>query len=95
MGVPIVTLLGDNFPARISGSILSVLGLKEWVATTDEQYVEIAVRLALDAEKRSALRPALRPLLRDSGLCDERYCRAVEAAYRRMWVKYCSEGAKT
>jgi predicted O-linked N-acetylglucosamine transferase (SPINDLY family) len=90
MGVPIVTLLGDSFPARISGAILSVLGLPEWIARTDEEYVDIAVHLARDVDARAALRPALRQRLRDSGLCDERYCRAVERAYREMWVKYCA-----
>jgi predicted O-linked N-acetylglucosamine transferase (SPINDLY family) len=93
MGVPVVTLIGDSFPARISSSILSALGLDEWIARTEAQYVDIAVRLALDVDARASLRLSLRQRLLDSGLCDARYCRAVEAAYREMWLRYCRQEA--
>ncbi|MBV8031295.1 MAG: tetratricopeptide repeat protein [Betaproteobacteria bacterium] len=94
MGVPVVTLLGNSLPSRLSGAILSALGLSEWIAKTPEEYVDIAVRLGEDEARRASLRRELRPLMRASALVDaERYCRAVEAAYRKMWTDYCGREA--
>ena len=91
MGVPVVTLLGNNLSSRASASILSVLGLQDWIASNEDEYVEIAARLVHDVPARARMREALRSIVRNSVIADgARYCRAVEAAYRQMWTTYCS-----
>ena len=42
MGVPAVTLRWPTLVGRLSASILTTLGLSDWIAETPEQYVEIA-----------------------------------------------------
>lgn len=41
-GVPIVTKCGQGFASRVGASLLSDLGLKDWIASDWSQYVEIA-----------------------------------------------------
>jgi predicted O-linked N-acetylglucosamine transferase (SPINDLY family) len=93
MGVPLVTLLGERVPGRMGASFLGALGLDTFVAKTVEEYVALAVRSAADVDGLADLRAALRGRLAASPLGDARaYCRAVEAAYRTMWRRWC-EGA--
>ena len=45
-GVPVLTLLGNTFPGRVSASLLSAAGLAELVTHTPEEYEKRAVELA-------------------------------------------------
>ena len=93
MGVPVITLEGTTHASRTGASILSCIGVSELVATTPAQYVEIALRLAADPEKRRALRAGLRARMRASPLLDApRFARGLEAAYREMWKKRHASG---
>ena len=90
MGVPVITLKGHALAARHSTSILTHCGLGQLVAETPEQYVSIATDLASDAPRLARMRAALRPQLAGSPLCDgAKFTRGLEAAYRRMWHKWC------
>ncbi len=85
MGVPVVTLAGSTHVSRVSASILGSLGLAELVAQTPEQYLEIARRLAVDVDRRRALRAGMRARMQSSPLLDARgFTRGLEAAYRGM-----------
>lgn len=86
MGVPYVTLAGRPSVGRLGGSILTGAGHPEWIATTEEEYVDIAVSLASDLERLSAIRAGLRTELESGPLMDEAgFARRVEAAYRDMF----------
>ena len=63
MGVPVCTLYGTQPSGRTAASVLTLMGRKDWVARTPEEYVEVAVRMAGDAEVRKA-----RKTLRDEFL---------------------------
>jgi predicted O-linked N-acetylglucosamine transferase (SPINDLY family) len=86
MGVPLVTLEGSMPLGRAGASILRNVGLVELIATSPEQYVEIAAGLAGDADRIASLRSSLRQRVSDSPLTDApRYVRNLEAAYRLAW----------
>lgn len=68
MGVPVINLRGEALPERLSGSILSNLGLKHHIADTLEAYHTIAVTLAADRAQRQDLRTNLRQRMKDSPL---------------------------
>ncbi|MBF0391293.1 MAG: tetratricopeptide repeat protein, partial [Alphaproteobacteria bacterium] len=70
MGVPVVSLPGPAFPGRHSASILGALGLGDWIARDEDDYVAIAARLAADLPGRTALRHGLRQRIDVSPLCD-------------------------
>jgi protein O-GlcNAc transferase len=95
MGVPVVTLAGCRFAARGGVSHLEAGGLSDLVATTPEQYIDIARSLATDRPRLSLLRSTLRRRIAASPLCDGvRYTAALEGAYRQMWRKWCSAPAQ-
>jgi predicted O-linked N-acetylglucosamine transferase (SPINDLY family) len=90
MGVPVVALRGATWVGRISETILSSVGLADFVAVNEEDYIRIAVSLALDGRRRSVLRGQLRGMLRESSLCDAAaFTLDLEMAYRGMWREWC------
>ena len=90
MGVPVVSLAGPRAVGRGGLSILSNLGLSDWVAHDAEQYVQIAVGLVSDLLRLSNIRATLRQRMQSSVLMDApRFARNIEAAYREMWRRWC------
>ena len=59
MGVPVVTLKGRTAVGRAGPSILSNVGMGEWVAGTKEEYVKIAKDMAEDLPGLAMLRAGL------------------------------------
>lgn len=55
-GLPIVTREGRFMRGRLASGILKRLGLSEWVAESEEQYVAMAIKLARDSEERLRVR---------------------------------------
>ncbi len=51
-GVPVVTMPGNQFAARVAASILEAANLSELVARTKTEYLEIARRLASQSQYR-------------------------------------------
>jgi protein O-GlcNAc transferase len=91
MGVPTVTLRGRTAVGRMGVSILSNVGLHDWIAETPEQYVSIAVRMAGDLTKLAELRSELRKKMERSPLMNAKLFAAdMEGAYRQMWKTWCS-----
>ena len=88
MGVPVVAKLGNGVTSRVGGAILSAIGMTDWVATDDDQYVAIALRSTPDSLRK--IRHEL-PDLIDRRCGPAAYTREVEAAYRMMWEKWCAE----
>lgn len=88
-GVPVVTVLGDCFAARVAASLLHTIGLPELVASSVADYGELAVGLANQPARLSALRDRLAVQCRTSPLFDPgRHARALEWAYARMWADH-------
>nr|WP_041756176.1 tetratricopeptide repeat protein [Bradyrhizobium sp. ORS 278] len=86
MGVPVVSKLGNGMCSRAGGAILSAIGMADWVATDDDEYVDIALRATPD--RLNTLRRQLPDLIAER-CAPSVYTRAVEAAYRTMWQTYC------
>ena len=93
MGVPVVTWSGRTISSRLAAASLTALGLTDFIAPDPETYVELAVAKATDVEALSRLRANLRKRVSDSAFGDcAQYTRAVEAAYREMWQRWCDAG---
>jgi predicted O-linked N-acetylglucosamine transferase (SPINDLY family) len=86
MGVPVVSKLGKTISSRCAAAIVSAVGLSDWVAADDTQYVEIARAAAPGRLKE--LRSALPDMIAER-CSPAAYTRAVEDAYRTMWIRYC------
>lgn len=91
MGVPVITLAGRLHAGRVGVSLLSQIGLTEFIAENPERYLGKAVELAGDADRRATLRSELRERMKRSSLCDgASFARDVESAYRDMWRQWCA-----
>jgi len=89
MGVPFVTLAGRPSVGRLGSSILEGLGHPEWIAWTEEEYVEKVVALAGDLPRLTLLRAGLRQEMAHSPLMNEQaFTRKVETAYRQMFQRW-------
>jgi predicted O-linked N-acetylglucosamine transferase (SPINDLY family) len=64
MGVPVVSLIGEAFYERLSGSILTNAGVGDMATTDKEEYVRIATALAADRARRLELRHGLRDMIK-------------------------------
>lgn len=92
MGVPFVSLAGSRFTSRLGVTILNNAGLGELVASTEDEYVNIASALALDVTRLDTMRAGLREQFAASPLMDvPRFTRHMEQAYREMWEIWCTD----
>jgi predicted O-linked N-acetylglucosamine transferase (SPINDLY family) len=92
MGVPMLTLRGARAAGRQSASVLVATGLEHLIAETEDQFVDMAVKLAGDPTKLAALRASLRAQVERSPLCDRKtFTKQLEAAYRNLWRRWCGE----
>ncbi len=90
MGVPVVSQLGNSMASRISGGILTAIGLGEWVSNDTDGYIAQAATYAADFHRLADLREKLPAMIAASEAGDPAaYTRAVERAYRTMWRDYC------
>jgi predicted O-linked N-acetylglucosamine transferase (SPINDLY family) len=85
MGCPVVTRTGWTFAGRHAATHLTSIGRTEWIATSQEAYVDTAVGLASDLDVLETLRAGLREHVRQSRLCDaERFARELTRAFQTM-----------
>jgi predicted O-linked N-acetylglucosamine transferase (SPINDLY family) len=94
MGVPNVTLIGDRIIQRTSASILTVLGLPEFIAHTTDEYIAIAVAMVTTQRAHLAdVRATLRARMQASPILTG-YVEAVETRYRELWRAWCASQHK-
>lgn len=81
MGVPTVTLAGESLIARQGASILHGVGLDDWVASSEDEFVDTVVRQTASPAKLSELHLALRDRALKSPLFDaKRFAADLQAA---------------
>ncbi len=86
MGVPVITKAGKRHAERISASKLSALGLNEFIALTNDEYINLAESLAMNSELLQELRLTLRDRFKKSELFDgSGLARAMEKGFIEMW----------
>ena len=91
MGVPVINLRWPTMVGSVSASIMTTLGLTDWIAETQEKYVELAIQKAGDLQPLAALRLQLRGIFTSSVMGDPAaYARAVEQEYRQLWREWCA-----
>jgi predicted O-linked N-acetylglucosamine transferase (SPINDLY family) len=88
-GLPVLTCPGESFAARMAGSLLNTLGLRELIAGSMEDYEALAVRLARDPERLAGLKRSLASARDESALFDtDRFRQNIERAYTAMWRRH-------
>lgn len=92
MGTPVITVPGETFAGRHAATHLYNAGMKDWIAETEDDYVDLAVRWAQNLKGLSELRLSLREKVRGSPLTDGvKFARNLEIAFRTMWKDWAAE----
>lgn len=83
-GVPVATIAGDRSVARSGVSLLTTVGLADWIAPALAELPALVRRHLADPARLAALRTELHARMRVSPLMDaRRFTRNLEALYRR------------
>jgi predicted O-linked N-acetylglucosamine transferase (SPINDLY family) len=84
-GLPVVTCVGDAFPARVARSLLRAAGLPELATADLADYRSLVLALRDDPQRLAALRSRLQANRATHALFDSaRFCRNLEAAFVGM-----------
>jgi protein O-GlcNAc transferase len=90
MGRPVVSLAGESHVRRVGVSLLTAAGQGDCVAGNEDEFVEIAVRLAGDRAALAARCAGMRTALAASPLLDHAgQARRFGEALREQWRSYC------
>jgi len=90
MGVPVISILGDTMVGRCGASILRNSGFPEWLAASQEEYVQKAMELAKDLPNLSRIRSNMREKLKHSPFFDSaKFTQNYQTKLRQIWQQYC------
>ncbi|MDH5258130.1 MAG: glycosyltransferase, partial [Gammaproteobacteria bacterium] len=86
MGVPVITLLGNSHISRVSASILHKLELDDFITHSNEDYINIACKLATDKHVLPNLRSTMRERIQNSGFINGvEFTKNLENLYQKIW----------
>jgi predicted O-linked N-acetylglucosamine transferase (SPINDLY family) len=92
MSIPVVSLQGNRFMSRMGATLLTNIGHPEWLANSEDEYIDIAVNLASDVEKLNQIRKSLRGEVEESPIMNDiELGQAQRDLLRDRLSKYCAE----
>jgi predicted O-linked N-acetylglucosamine transferase (SPINDLY family) len=84
-GLPVLTMRGSTFAGRVAASVLAASGLPELVTNSPGEYEKLALQLATEPARMSAIKRKLADNRATCALFDTaRFTRNLETAYRIM-----------
>ena len=88
-GLPVLTLMGQSFAARVAASLLYAMDLPELVTQGQDAFEDMAITLASQPQQLQAIRQKLKRFRLASPLFDTpRFTRHLERAYETMFMRY-------
>lgn len=84
-GLPVLTLAGRSFPARVAASLLHAVNLPELVTHNRADYEHLAIALARNPDHLAALKASLRKVKTTPLFDVPSFTRGIENAYRQMF----------
>ena len=91
MGNPFITLSNRPGVGKIGASLLTAIGRGEWIAVSEEEYIQKAVNLASDINKLATIRRSLRREVNQSPIMDHKgFVQKLESSYKTIWENWCS-----
>ena len=89
MGVPVLTLKGNNFVSRCGESINLNLKMPELIAKNKDEYVSKALSLSKDIKNLNIIRKSLRQKALDSPLFNiKKFGKQFEEMLKNVWSNY-------
>jgi predicted O-linked N-acetylglucosamine transferase (SPINDLY family) len=91
MGVPVITLAGQRTVSRVGASILSQLGVTDLIVHSEDEYLQLAIKMTQNLPALSQLRQSLRARMENPTGERVDVTHALEAAYRDVWNTWCAQ----
>ena len=96
MGVPVATVTGARAIARGGVSLLSTIGLRDWIADSPDDLAGLLQRQTRDPAAVAQLRAELPRRMRASALMDgARFTQNIESIFREAWQRACAASASS
>jgi predicted O-linked N-acetylglucosamine transferase (SPINDLY family) len=91
-GLPVVTMQGKQFAARVAASLLKSVGLPELITETKEDYENLIFQLATEPKRLAEIKEKLaRNRLKEPLFDTKRYTRNFERGLRNAYQLYCDD----
>jgi protein O-GlcNAc transferase len=88
-GLPVLTKRGKGFAARVSGSLLSAVGLRDLITENEAEYEKLALKLATNPTDLAQIKSKLAENRLTQPLFDsETYTKHLELGYQLAYDKY-------
>lgn len=89
MGLPIITMRGDEAVSASTAATLNAFKLNHWVAENADEYVDKVLALLEHPEQLAEHRATIREKMLVSPMMDYGLrCTELQSSYRRMWFNY-------
>lgn len=91
MGVPVITMAGKHTVSRMGVGYLASLGLTELIVDSEDEYLQLAIKMAQNLPALNQMRQSLRTKMQnpEGGRLD--IVQALELVYRDVWTKWCTQ----
>jgi len=84
-GLSVLTYMGESFPSRVAGSLLTALDVPELITHSPQEYEDLATALATQPERLNAIRAKVQAHITTQALFDTKaFCQHLEAIYMSM-----------
>ena len=84
-GLPLITKRGESFASRVAASLLESMDLSELIVNSEQEYVDLAVKLAVNPELLTHFKSRLRENLQTSPLFNTpQLARELESLYLQI-----------
>jgi predicted O-linked N-acetylglucosamine transferase (SPINDLY family) len=95
LGVPVITRSGSSHVSRTTASILHTLELDDWIADSDDQFIDLCAAKAADLAALTHLQFSLQDRMKNSSLIDSRqFMPDFEKVLREAWTIHCADETK-
>lgn len=95
MGLPVASVAGKRTISRSGVSLLTTLGLQDWLADSPQAMPDLLRRQLADPARVAALRAELPARMRSSALMDGmRFTKNLETLYRDAWQRRCESSKR-
>ena len=86
MGVPVITITGENHASRVGTSILKNLNLKNLIAKDEKEYIKLSIELSKDINLLNYYQNNLRDIMKKSVLLDGKsFAIKIEQAFEKIF----------
>ena len=84
--LPLITLKGKSFASRVASSLLSSVGLEQLITETEEDYEQLAIKIAKDKTFYNDIKNKLKKNVINMSLFDTKlFTKNLETAYEEVY----------